>query len=366
MTYDRDQLLERTDLRALADDLLGLPKGRGPSATWPCPDPSHGPQTGHTPPVSIFVDRTGTQRWHCHGCGVGGTAIDLVASAHGMSVRDAFEFLASRTGLGPIAQWRPPSPRLRVRPPPLPELEPGPDALVEYVEACEQTLWSADGARQRAWLAERRIPEAVLEENRVGADPGPHRLARGDGLPRRGPAVVLPILTPAGEPAYLQARYLQPDRAGRKYDNPAEAVAPLPRVAPVTTPWCGPRPAVLVVCEGIPDALVVAGTGIHAVAVLGAGLPNAAIADRLVRHAGDTPIVVAFDADPRGRAGAQRLERELQRVRPGSTHVLDLERGDLNDWAQRAGDDFAPQLHETLSVTAGLDLEPSPGLSRSL
>src|SRR5262249_25884246 len=144
----------------------------------------------------------------------------------------------------------PPAARPIATPPsPLPQLERAPDALVAYVEACEQKLWSPDGAQHCAWLADRCIPESVLRENRVGADPGPQRLDRGEGLPRRGPAVVFPVLTPAVDPAYLQARYLDPDRAGRKYDNPAEAIAPLPRVAPVTTPWSGPRPGVLVVCE---------------------------------------------------------------------------------------------------------------------
>ena len=87
----RDQILEATDLAKLADELLGPRRGRGPSATWPCPSPHHGPQTGRTPPVSIFTSDRGHQRWHCHACGAGGTAIDLLLETTGVPVRQALE-----------------------------------------------------------------------------------------------------------------------------------------------------------------------------------------------------------------------------------------------------------------------------------
>ncbi len=39
MAYDRNEVLGRTDLGELADQLVGPHKGRGSDATWPCPDP---------------------------------------------------------------------------------------------------------------------------------------------------------------------------------------------------------------------------------------------------------------------------------------------------------------------------------------
>lgn len=71
---DRDDILRRVDLEALADQLLGVRQGR--SRMWRCPNPGH-EQTGRTPPLSVFVGRNGIQRWKCHGCGDSGTAIDL-------------------------------------------------------------------------------------------------------------------------------------------------------------------------------------------------------------------------------------------------------------------------------------------------
>src|SRR3546814_10173512 len=90
--YDRDALLAATDLRALADELLGPPSGAGRSSTWHCPNAQHA-QTGRTPPVTIFTSRRGEERWRCHGCGEGGTAIDLVIASTGGAAGDAMPSL---------------------------------------------------------------------------------------------------------------------------------------------------------------------------------------------------------------------------------------------------------------------------------
>ena len=95
--YDRDALLAAVDLPALADDLLGPGRSSGRSRVWPCPNPQHA-QTGRTPPVSIFTSHRGEQRWRCHGCGDGGTAIDLVIACRGGTARDAMTYLAERAG----------------------------------------------------------------------------------------------------------------------------------------------------------------------------------------------------------------------------------------------------------------------------
>lgn len=366
MTYDRDLLLERTDLRALADELLGDHKGRGAHANWPCPAPAHGPQTGRTPPVSIFTDRGGIERWHCHACRAGGTAVDLVMTIERVHVREALDFLATRAGINatPADQVRP---RPRIRATQTVEVVPvgdGPAELVAYVDACEQFLWSPAGARWRRWLDDRLLPDAVLRANRVGADPGPSRLPRERGLPRRGPAVVFPVLGDSGQPGYLQARYLDADRAGRKYDNPTDALATLPRVALVQTPAASTRPGVLLVCEGLPDALSAAGAGCRAAAVLGAGLPDGALARRIVQLARRDHLILAFDADSRGQDGARRLHDELTPLSEKPVSVLRLREGDLNDWARHSASRFPAELHRHITALhherTALAVAPSP------
>ena len=216
MSYDRDAILDRIDLPALADDVLGPHHGRGPSATWPCPDPRHGPQTGRTPPVSIFTGRSGIQLWHCHACGAGGTAIDLVITTHDMRVRDAIEWLAQRAGIDPHDTVRPSTTTTAAQPPCATFLRcaPATTEVHAYVAACEQHLWSEHGGRWHAWLRARGFSDAVLRANRVGADPGPAVVPRASGLPRRGHAVVFPVLTADREPD-LPAGPLPRRRTGR-------------------------------------------------------------------------------------------------------------------------------------------------------
>jgi DNA primase len=88
---DRNELLAAVDLPALFGELAG-PRAR--NGGWPCPNPAL-PQSGRTPPVSV----DGTKGlWKCFGCGVGGTAIDLVKFAHSVETREAFEYLRARVG----------------------------------------------------------------------------------------------------------------------------------------------------------------------------------------------------------------------------------------------------------------------------
>ena len=346
MSFDRELILERVDLAALADEVLGPRSGRGRSVSWSCPDPGHGPQTGRTPPVTIFLARNGTPRWHCHACGAGGTAIDLVAATQGVGVRDALGMLAARAGVGESSapRLRRPRPRRPQPPPPLPPLSAAAAVVQRYVAACEAYLWGAKGGRWRAWLEGRRLPEAVLRANRVGADPGRRDLARPPGLPWRGPAVVLPLLTPDARVAYLQARYLDTDRSGRKYDNPAHGLAANPRVGHVVPVGRPAARGLVVVCEGPLDALSVAGAGVPALAVLGAGLPDASVARRVVELAGNAR---------RGYRVRPRCARHSRRRASARPHLgelghaafaLAVPAADVNDWAQRAGTRFGAEL----------------------
>jgi hypothetical protein len=372
MGYDRNEVLGRTDLAELADQLVGPRKGRGAGATWPCPDPGHGNQTGKTPPVSIFRTGYGDERWRCHSCGAGGTAIDLVMTTQGVRFPEAIELLARRAGVAevdrPIAALR--TARIQRPEPAAPSR---PSAEVErFVAAAEAHLWSEQGRPMRRWLAERGLGEEVLRANRVGADPGPTALDRPRGLPRGGPAVVLPVLGPDGEATYLQSRYLSPN--GHKYDNPSAALAGgLPRTAEVRLPRPPADPGLVVVSEGIPDALVAAQAGYRAAAVLGAGVPDERTAAALVERFPTERLVVAFDADGPGQAGAERLQ-ELLAERGAGDRVSRLEvptaAGDLNGWQQLAGPSFGEQLAEaiaartttTTEMERSMAVDPSPAV----
>ncbi|MEX0664723.1 MAG: toprim domain-containing protein [Acidimicrobiia bacterium] len=352
---DRDELLARVDLAALADELLGMRRGRGSGVKWPCP--VHQPQTGLTPPLSVFVTARGEQRWHCHACGEGGTAIDMVIAAYRVDVRAAINLLASRAHFHPVATIDFSTPV-----PPSVSRE-GHAILAAHVTRCERLLWHPHGAAVREWLHRRGFTDDTLHRHRIGADPGPRILNRPRGLPWRGAAAIFPVLE-AGEILYYQARYLDVSRAGgRKYDNPATAIAPNPRLATITPARVPPGAAVFV-CEGLPDALSVSQAGHRAVAVLGVGVAGPRLAQHLLDRYHDVPVRIAFDTDARGIQARDALFDALGTGGHGDVMSLMPASGshDLNDWLRvdrdgfRRGLDLASPRADRAAVNCEIDL----------
>ena len=374
----RDELLARIDLVALADELLGPHKGSDRSPMWSCPAPGHGPQTGKSPPLSVFTSHVGIPRYRCHGCGEGGTAIDLVMAAQGLSVGEAMRWLADRgdpglvpsrtRGVHSAVRFRSPSRPATVGSRPAGARAPGPsgrESMAAYVAACERLLWRREGDGVRQWLERRGLGADILRANRVGADPGPRVLRRPPGLPRGGLAAVFPVLDAERSPLYLQARYLDPGGVGRRYDNPAGHLAGAnPKTAVVHLAGEARHGGVLV-CEGVPDALTAAQHGLRAVAVLGVGTPDDDVAHRLAVAFPGARLVVAFDRDTNGagQRGARHLA-ELLDVAGAQVGLLSVPspHNDLNDWAVASGDTFEAELADawTRVVPLGPPLEPAP------
>lgn len=359
--YDRDEVLGRTDLASLADELLGGHAGRGRSAKWPSPVPGH-PQTGKSPPMSVFTTRRGDQRWTCFATGESGTAIDLVMMRSNCSFGDAIVWLAQRAGVGsidPSTPVRPQRPAVERSKPPERQRVRG--RVEAYVATCERRLWLPEGLEARRWLIEERgFGEGVLRANRVGYDPGPSGFARPGGLPKLGEAVVLPTLNDRDRAIFYQARYLEPDLTGRKYDNPGSWMAPNPHLADVRTPAPWPdRSDRLIVTEGIPDALAAATAGYATRAVLGVHNAHLETALRLV----DEPrmLVVAFDGDEAGREAVNRLVGLLaeQGRRGGVTcWTPPSDRTDLNDWLARRCSPEHRRLGRTRTSSDSRSLAP--------
>jgi DNA primase len=187
----------------------------------------------------------------------------------------------------------------------------------------------------RDWLHARGIDDCTIGINLIGADPGRDRMRRARGLPfGADTAATFPVYGPAGNLTYVQARYLDPAAAGRKYDNPAAALAPHPRLAfPVAA---GERRRdVTLVCEGLPDALIAAQAGFQAVGLLGAQTPDESVAARLASHADNTSttLVLVCDPDDAGRRVAEALVPLLTAYGHTPRVVVPPDGLDLNDWA---------------------------------
>ena len=152
--------------------------------------------------------------------------------------------------------------------------------LVRYVRACEKILWGHTGAPVREWLYSRGFDDDLLRANHVGADPSRAMMSRLRGLPYgHSLAATFPALDPEGNVQYVQARYLEPIGSD-KYDNPAGSLGSNPRLAWTRTPDGRTNPGVLLVTEGIPDALTAAGAGYAAVGILGSQAPDDRVADQ--------------------------------------------------------------------------------------
>lgn len=266
--FDRDRILQSVDLAALADELLGEHAGRGSSQSWACPSPTHA-QTGRTPPVAIFRSHQGEERWHCHGCGEGGTAIDLVMATRSVDVRRALEFLGGRAGVRHAPDGRSAVAPVRCRPRVQHALA-DPEGLRSYVDECARRLWTPEGRAVRRWMTDQRgIPEDVLRVNRIGADPGRTRQPRPKGMPSAGWSVVLPVCE-EGRPVFAQLRLLS--SGSRRYLNASAELGPNPRLG-LYEPAGEPRPCTLIT-EGVIDALSAASAGYRGAALLGAAIPD--------------------------------------------------------------------------------------------
>jgi hypothetical protein len=354
--YDRDALIAAVDLPTLADELLGPRRGTPRSSAWPCPNPHHA-QTGRTPPVSIFTSHRGEQRWRCHGCGTGGTAIDLVMACYDTDPRHAMDLLARRVGLpDEPPDWSPPRRVTRQVTPVPPQGCRDHVATDRYVDECAEALHSPAGRRIRTWLNEARgLPDNILHVNRIGSDLGPRRQQRPDGMPKAAGAV-LPVIVD-GHAIYAQLRVIHPRPGGPRYLNPTAALAPNPRLA-YFQPAEQHHPEVIVT-EGAIDALSAAAAGYRAAAVLSAAYPDQAIAHQLSRL--PEPLVIAFDQDDPGRAAADRLTVLLDAHQRHPVN-LTLPAADLNEAMLRSsnwpkeleGHVNAQVRHESASLGHGI------------
>jgi DNA primase len=308
---DREELLERVDLMALFAE-RGLV--RKPGSGWPCPNPAHA-QSGATPPVSIGVV-DGRQLWNCHGCGAGGSAVDLLVLLDGATQAEAFTMLRERVG---VASPRPtPAPR----PTPIADASrPFDDAGATLTAFLERRGWRPEVADRFGLHAVRgrdvriRFPfcaddQVMTWQDRAITDQGPKFLAA------------------TGRPLCLYASDL------------AEELEAIERS----------RCAILL--EGPPDVIALA----HAFPGGALALPGAnnLRACRVGPTLASLDVIVAMDNDPAGEAAREALTTELHAHRCRVAHLRYPDHvKDLDDWRRsldcddtRLGDELLERLDE--------------------
>ena len=85
-------VLDRTDLASLLDELTESSGRSGPGRKWHCPVADH---DDHHASVTMFRDRHGHERWRCWSADHRGDAVDLVASVRHCDRLDAVDWLAT-------------------------------------------------------------------------------------------------------------------------------------------------------------------------------------------------------------------------------------------------------------------------------
>jgi hypothetical protein len=326
-----DDVLARTDLADLLDQLAQPAMFATRGRRWHCPLPDH---DDHHASVTIHTDHRGHQRWRCWSGDTThrGDAIDLVSISQRLDRVNALDWLAARNGMIPDV---PLPPVARREPVVRPTVEtPLDQCVIRYVEACEKILWRPTGRPVLEWLHGRGFDDDLLRGNRVGCDPGREMMQRQRGLAYGGSVgAVFPAMNEHGDVHYVQTRYLNPG-TGPKYDNPAAALATNPRLAWTANEMAGSKDCVL--CEGIPDALTAASIGFRSIATLGSNAGNATAVKRVadfVRQHG-LALTLVNDNDSAGKSWSDHWSNALAAHGIPALAIEPPEVGlDLNAWA---------------------------------
>jgi DNA primase len=316
LTDDRDEILARVDLENLFQ-AMGYPQGR--NKLWTCPSPTHA-QSGATPPVKISHEKD-RDVWYCHGCGAGGSAIDLLTTATGCGVAEAFVDLRDLSGM---ADHTPPPRIVRPTPPPPPPLDPDRGRL------------TGDEAAQ--------VLDAYLERRQWTRE-----AANVFGLyavhnPQQGDAVRHPYRSD-GTTLWYQDR----GTAGPKWANPvgidrtlyatdlADAIA-----------WAlDPNEPGIIVVEGPADVIAMWHVAPGAAVV---GIPGTEGTHRWAQRLAGLDVLIMTDPDDAGDKAAANMATQIHngggrsaRIRPPA---------DVDDWRRSDGDGAVAEGIQALADAA--------------
>src|SRR5271165_1952190 len=288
--------------------------------------------------------------WHCMGaCQRGGSAIDWVMQAEGVSFRHAVELL--RAGETPVVTG---STRSTVRRLPTPvEADAGDaEALAQVVAYYHATLTESPDAL--AYLQRRKIDDPAAVErfslgfanrtlglrlpnkNRKAGAELRGRLARLGVFRESGHehlvgSVVVPVVSPAGIVTDLYGRKITPNlRAG----TPLHLYLPGPHQGVFNE--AGLLGGEVIVTESLLDALTLICAGFtHTTAAYGTSGFTPEHHGALARH-GVTRVLLAYDHDRAGDTAAASLATELQTQGIECFRVLCPVGADINDVAMGA------------------------------
>ena len=264
---------------------------------WHCPLTDH---DDHHASVTMHRDHRGHERWRCWSGDQRhrGDAIDLVQAVRGNTRAEAIEELATRAGLQPGRELPPIAPRKPTAPPAV-VLD---ERVVAYANICARLLWSPLGAPVRDWLHNRGLDDDVLARQPRRRRPRPRPTPPITRHPLRGRR-----RSHVPSPRRQRPDPLRPNTSARtetrlrQVRQPIRRARPEPRLTWAVPP--GPaQPGQLLICEGIPDALIAAQAGYRSVGLLGTNALDPTVAARIANLAtrDNLDITIITDNDDNG------------------------------------------------------------------
>jgi RecA-family ATPase len=317
---DRDELLERVSLRDLLTERGNEPRG----SELRCPMPDH---EDVAPSASYTPARNGNpELWDCHVCEVGGTVIDLLIHADGLTTARAFEELRRVAGSETPKPTR--SPRKSAKPAAAAKVLPSEETIAEWATSL------MNNPAQQARLTELRgwSPDVMQRFGLGMHDPDRKSCSHGDlrvSIPVRG-----------GDGRLVGLVCYQPNPARRTDKNKKTRATgernlfPAPEVIEQSEQW-------MLLCEGEPDGLCGLSLGLLCVGAPGVGKWRK---EWEARFAGRRVLVVPH-ADQEGRAWGTRtaacLVESAAEVRIAELAPSRDDGYDLTDWVADQRDAWA-------------------------
>lgn len=305
----------------------------------------------HEDTTPSFVVSPKKNVFHCLGCGAGGSVIDFVMRAEGVSFRHAVELLRNDAPLSAAKAGEVKASSVRRLPAPVDAGADDAALLGQVADYYHQTLQAS--AEAKAYLEKRGLADEALvahfrlgyanrtlglrlpESNRVDGAKLRGRLQqlgvyRESGHEHLAGSLVVPLTDEAGAVVGLYGRKVTPNlRAG----TPNHLYLPGPHRCAFNAAGLAEGKGVAILCEAVLDALAFWAAGFRYVtAAYGTGGFTPHHLEALKRHQ-VKDVFLAFDRDDAGDEAAQHLAVQLQ-AQGFDCYRVEFPRGmDANEYA---------------------------------
>jgi DNA primase len=296
--------------------------------------------------------------WHCLGaCQCGGTVIDWVMKAEGVSFRHAVELL--QNDYSPLAASEsPPAKRSTVKKLAMPlerDVEDG-KLLVRVIEYYHQTLLQSPAALDylqkrgigseeairtfKLGYANRTLGYRLPAANRVEGAQIRGRLQRlglyrDSGHEHFNGSLVMPVMSESGEVTEIYGRKITPNLAK---GTPLHLYLPGPHRGVWNAAACAAHGTQeIILCEALIDALTFWCAGYRNVTAAYGVEGFTADHIGLFQQCGVERVLIAYDRDEAGDRAAEKLSKELQAAGLDCYRILFPKGMDANEYALKVG-----------------------------